>query len=158
MKKYLPYVIFGVPALIGVLFIIKSIRSKNKPQSETPIDEPNNQTPTPQTPTGNTWTQTYDLPFKKGKQSPYIATIQYKLGINNDGKFGSQTQSSVIAFQKKNGLVADGIVGAKTWKAMFGADFPLTSPYDPSKPQVQPLVYAPTQPKPIDLFNPQNNF
>lgn len=35
-----------------------------------------------------------------------------------DGIYGKQTKSAVILFQKKNGLVADGIVGNKTLKAM----------------------------------------
>lgn len=35
-----------------------------------------------------------------------------------DGVYGSGTRSAVIAFQKANGLTADGIVGAKTAKAL----------------------------------------
>lgn len=32
-----------------------------------------------------------------------------------DGRMGKKTKSAVKAFQKKNGLYADGIVGEKTW-------------------------------------------
>lgn len=35
-----------------------------------------------------------------------------------DGIFGQQTQSAVIYFQQKNGLTADGIVGAATLRAL----------------------------------------
>lgn len=35
-----------------------------------------------------------------------------------DGVYGQGTRSAVIAFQKQNGLVADGIVGVKTAKAL----------------------------------------
>ena len=35
-----------------------------------------------------------------------------------DGIFGAGTKQAVIAFQKKNGLVADGIVGKDTFKAL----------------------------------------
>lgn len=35
-----------------------------------------------------------------------------------DGVFGAGTKSAVIAFQKKNGLTADGVVGASTYKAL----------------------------------------
>ena len=35
-----------------------------------------------------------------------------------DGIYGKQTKSAVILFQKRNGLVADGIVGNKTLSAM----------------------------------------
>jgi hypothetical protein len=45
-----------------------------------------------------------------------------------DGKFGQETQGAVIKFQKGNGLVADGIVGAKTMdkldKALPGGGTP----------------------------------
>ncbi len=35
-----------------------------------------------------------------------------------DGIFGSATKKAVVAFQKKNGLTADGIVGKATYKAL----------------------------------------
>jgi N-acetylmuramoyl-L-alanine amidase len=37
---------------------------------------------------------------------------------NVDGVFGASTRSAVIAFQKKNGLKADGVVGKSTYKAL----------------------------------------
>lgn len=37
---------------------------------------------------------------------------------NVDGIYGNKTRSAVIAFQKANGLVADGIVGKKTAKVL----------------------------------------
>ncbi len=36
-----------------------------------------------------------------------------------DGIFGQKTKAAVIAFQKKHGLVADGIIGQKTWNALL---------------------------------------
>jgi peptidoglycan hydrolase-like protein with peptidoglycan-binding domain len=35
--------------------------------------------------------------------------------INIDANFGALTESAVRAFQSRRGLVADGIVGARTW-------------------------------------------
>ena len=35
-----------------------------------------------------------------------------------DGIYGSKTKAAVVKFQKRNGLVADGIIGNKTLKAM----------------------------------------
>ena len=35
-----------------------------------------------------------------------------------DGKFGAGTKAAVVAFQKKNGLTADGVVGKSTYKAL----------------------------------------
>lgn len=56
--------------------------------------------------------------------SSQVKTIQTKLkrwgyytGVV-DGIYGPKTKSAVISFQKKNGLVADGIVGAKTAAAL----------------------------------------
>jgi peptidoglycan hydrolase-like protein with peptidoglycan-binding domain len=32
-----------------------------------------------------------------------------------DGAFGPKTKAAVVEFQRRSGLVADGIVGPKTW-------------------------------------------
>ena len=63
-------------------------------------------------------------------QSEEVRQIQKKLknwGYYEgqiDGIFGSETKKAVIAFQKKNGLTADGIAGKNTLAAMgiYGAD------------------------------------
>lgn len=61
---------------------------------------------------------------KFGSHSDEVVQIQTKLkrwGYYNgeiDGIFGSATKKAVISFQKKNGLVADGIAGKKTLEAM----------------------------------------
>ena len=67
---------------------------------------------------------------KFGSRSEEVKQIQQKLknwGYYKgeiDGIFGSETKKAVIAFQKKNGLTADGIAGKNTLAAMgiYGAD------------------------------------
>ncbi len=61
---------------------------------------------------------------KMGSRGQTVRTIQSKLKRwgylkgNVDGVFGSQTRDAVKYFQRKNGLVADGIVGKATARAM----------------------------------------
>lgn len=45
-------------------------------------------------------------------------------GIVADGKFGDETQEATRAFQKANGLTADGTVGPKTYGIALGLGFP----------------------------------
>jgi N-acetylmuramoyl-L-alanine amidase len=45
--------------------------------------------------------------------------VQGKVGVTVDGKFGKNTKTAVIAYQKANGLKADGIVGLNTWKKIL---------------------------------------
>lgn len=62
--------------------------------------------------------------LKLGSSGSQVRTLQTKLNRwgydcgSVDGIFGSKTQTAVKQFQKNNGLVADGIVGAKTAQAL----------------------------------------
>ena len=58
--------------------------------------------------------------LKIGSQGNITKLLQEKLGINNDGIFGNETLSYVIAYQNANGLDSDGIVGRNTWKKLLG--------------------------------------
>lgn len=59
----------------------------------------------------------------RGEIVTQLQDLLAKAGSNLaiDGIFGSGTQSAVRAFQKKNGLVVDGIVGPKTWGKLLEA-------------------------------------
>ena len=63
-----------------------------------------------------------DMPMLyRGCTGDAVKTLQEKLNAkgfdsgNVDGIFGSKTKAAVLAFQKANGLAADGIVGPLTW-------------------------------------------
>lgn len=63
--------------------------------------------------------------LKKGCQGKDVKALQTELtkqGYLNDvidGEFGPKTLAAVKAFQKAKGLVVDGLVGKKTWTALF---------------------------------------
>ncbi len=62
--------------------------------------------------------------LRRGSAGMYVMILQSAL-VNAcfnpgviDGVFGANTLAAVIAFQKAKGLIADGIVGPKTWAAL----------------------------------------
>jgi predicted chitinase len=62
--------------------------------------------------------------LRRGSKGPDVQTMQqrlsdlgYSLGI--DGDFGPGTAKAVIAFQQKNNLGNDGVVGPNTWAALW---------------------------------------
>ena len=66
--------------------------------------------------------------LSKGSEGKTVKALQILLigygfscgSYGADGDFGSATQKAVIAYQKANGLEADGIVGPKTWAKLLG--------------------------------------
>lgn len=53
--------------------------------------------------------------LRRGATGVNVVQLQRALGLTVDGDFGSRTESAVKAFQKKNGIGADGVVGPMTW-------------------------------------------
>ncbi len=62
--------------------------------------------------------------LRVGSEGPEVVSLQNRLIAlgyltgSADGKFGSNTRTALIAFQKANGLVRDGVAGAKTLAAL----------------------------------------
>ena len=68
-----------------------------------------------------------DMPtLRRGDRGDYVVELQkdlmtlgYSVGASGaDGIFGRNTETAVKAFQSNSGLVADGIVGKRTWAAL----------------------------------------
>jgi murein L,D-transpeptidase YcbB/YkuD len=61
---------------------------------------------------------------QKGSTGETVRTVQYLLNaqgatLSVDGIFGPLTEAAVSAFQSAHGLVADGVVGDRTWPALI---------------------------------------
>lgn len=63
--------------------------------------------------------------IRTGSRGVYVCVAQdclNNLGYNTgglDGIFGNRTYSSVVSYQRKNGLTADGIIGNNTWNTLM---------------------------------------
>lgn len=62
--------------------------------------------------------------IKKGSKGADVKTLQQALnkacqyGLNEDGVFGSKTETTLKEYQRKYGLTPDGIAGPKTWSKL----------------------------------------
>ncbi|RXI98174.1 N-acetylmuramoyl-L-alanine amidase [Anaerobacillus alkaliphilus] len=56
-------------------------------------------------------------PMMRGED---VREVQEKVGAILDGTYGPDTERRVMDFQRRNNLVADGIVGPRTWAALDG--------------------------------------
>jgi putative chitinase len=72
--------------------------------------------------------------LKRGDNNENVKQLQIKLGLEPIGNFGPKTEEAVKAFQSKNGLTADGIVGDGTWKKIMGENTPPPQPAAPIVP------------------------
>ena len=75
--------------------------------------------------------------LKRGDNNDNVKKLQQKLGLEPIGNFGPKTEDAVKAFQSKNGLTADGIVGDGTWNKLMGVT---TQPSAPTPQVSAPIV------------------
>lgn len=62
--------------------------------------------------------------LRQGSKGPAVKTLQQRLtflgySLDVDGNFGPGTARTVVAFQQENDLGSDGVVGPKTWAALW---------------------------------------
>ncbi len=89
--------------------------------------------------------------LRQGSRGQDVVTLQYLLNVLSqydpaipapvqDGIFGSETRRAVVAFQRAAGLDPDGIVGAKTWQALYNRYLGIEESRPGSKPDV--IIYT----------------
>lgn len=61
--------------------------------------------------------------LRVGSCNVYVLAIEYLLtAMNANGVYADDEEAHVKAYQASKGLVIDGVVGRKTWSALFGLD------------------------------------
>ena len=58
--------------------------------------------------------------LRVGSNGTAVRYVQSRVGTSVDGIFGNGTRSAAQLWQRRNGLAADGIVGANTWAKLIG--------------------------------------
>jgi peptidoglycan hydrolase-like protein with peptidoglycan-binding domain len=65
--------------------------------------------------------------LRQGSKGREVNILQVAVGAKVDGIFGAGTAQKVVAFQRKHGLVPDGIVGPRTWQAVLDGTYQVGS-------------------------------
>lgn len=110
-NKVLPYIIFGVPALIAVYLIYRSLRGKGKDAPVTLPKEDDAKTE----PSGNTGikpTVAKYFPLQKGSKGAKVTELQEALLAlgkdlgtrGTDGDFGSKTEGALVSVTGKTSV------------------------------------------------------
>ena len=129
-----PKVIAGIIGIVVLLagcivlatFMIPTIREVQREMSLTPTPLP----PVPDTVRAVTEfpAVTAEPALHNGSQGEKVWKLQERLQALGyyegtvDGQFGPGTREAVIAFQKKNGLDADGFAGEETQKVLYSEE------------------------------------
>ena len=133
MKKN-PKAIAGIIGIVVLLagcivlatYMIPTIKEVRREMSLTPTPLP----PVPDTVREKAATDmvTPEPALHNGSQGEKVWKLQERLQVLGyytdavDGQFGQGTRDAVIAFQKKNGLEADGYAGEETQKVLYSED------------------------------------
>ena len=133
MKKN-PKVIAGIIGIVVLLagcivlatYMLPTIKEVQREMSLTPTPLP----PVPDTVREKAATDmvTPEPALHNGSQGEKVWKLQERLQVLGyytdavDGQFGQGTRDAVIAFQKKNGLEADGYAGEETQKVLYSED------------------------------------
>ena len=101
----MPYILFGVPLLIGGYFIYKSMKPKGlkKEEEKKEEEEKKNTTTTTKKKSTTPKSTDSDFPLKKGSKGSLVKQLQQALGGKSvlkkygaDGGFGSETEVELV--------------------------------------------------------------
>lgn len=98
---------------------------------------------------------------RRGMRGPAVKQLQELLGLGADGIFGANTEAKVRAWQRAHDLVADGIVGPRSWD-MLDEEAPARMPAvaNPLAPAAEPAQGSAANQIDVgllDLAFPENN-
>jgi peptidoglycan hydrolase-like protein with peptidoglycan-binding domain len=71
----------------------------------------------------------FPLTMAVGSEGSQVEKLQRRLQVRGvyrgsvNGHFDNTTKNAVESFQRSRGLLADGVVGLKTWSGIFGSEF-----------------------------------
>jgi peptidoglycan hydrolase-like protein with peptidoglycan-binding domain len=65
--------------------------------------------------------------LQQGSHGAAVTKVQRALHVTANGRYSPRTTHAVQTFQRKDGLLVDGIVGPQTWDALFHLAPPATS-------------------------------
>ena len=111
---------FGTPDYAKAAANASAPNQPEKPEEpEIPVDE--------KKPIDTTATEKLPI-LRKGMTGEVVRAAQMLLNGRDcsvgrygcDGDFGNATLAAVLAFQRRNGLAADGEIGAQTWARLLG--------------------------------------
>jgi hypothetical protein len=57
--------------------------------------------------------------LRRGATGALVNVIQAKIGVPANGSFDASTEAALRRFQRDHGLLADGIVGPRTWATLM---------------------------------------
>mgnify|MGYP002522570638 CR=1 FL=1 len=78
--------------------------------------------------------------LKRGSVGDTVSILQNALHLLNDGIFGKITEEAVRSFQRKNNLVADGVVGDLTWEKILDKDGQVLPTLKTSKRTIKEII------------------
>lgn len=89
-----------------------------------PLIQPSQNTTPSNTPNTNNNSGNQTVLLRLGSQGQAVRNVQAFLGQQGfyngriDGVYGPETRQAVMAYQKSRNLIADGVVGDRTWNSM----------------------------------------